>query len=223
MSENMMKKEGFTENSEEVKSKKRGLATASLVFGILALITTLFFVNYVFGFIGLILAIVYFCKKGKKYAKGRAITGLVCALLSIALSTSLWVGFYIYVTTTSITDIMDDVSQITGGEFNPEEIVNDFIQSNLPDSTAIEQIIGKELNYETLCEFVGEEVSIQTITNFVGDGIDPAEVEELVSTLDTEAVINDLGGNLTYKAMEEKIGEDFTYQDLKQYLGKFQK
>ena len=34
---------------EPVKAKK-GFATASLVFGILAFITTLFLVNYVFGF-----------------------------------------------------------------------------------------------------------------------------------------------------------------------------
>jgi hypothetical protein len=119
-------------------------------------------------------------------------------------------------------DIMDDVNKLTGGEINPEEIINEAIRSNIPDPTAIEQMIGKELNYDTLCEFVGEEVSIQTITNFIGDGIDPNECAAVLSEVDINAVINDLGGEITYKALEAKVGEDFTYRELMGYLEGFQ-
>ena len=77
---------------------KSGLATGALVLGILAIITTLFFINYIFGLIGLILGIVYLVKKGEKKAKGRAIAGIVCTVLSLGVSTWLWGSIYIYFT-----------------------------------------------------------------------------------------------------------------------------
>ena len=228
MSEEMLIKDDNVESVANVEQtennmgpKKTGLATAALVLGILALITTLILINYVFGLLALIFAIVYLCKKGKKYAKGRAIAGLVCALVSIIISTCLYGGIYIYFTQSSITDIMDDVNTITGGEINPKEIINEAIQSSIPDQEAIKELLGKEINYDTLCEFVGEEVSLQTITNFIGDGIDANEFATLLSETDVDAVIKDLGGEITYKALEDRIGEDFTYQELKAYLEGF--
>lgn len=223
MSEEVLMNEQPEETVAEVKPVKNGLATGALVLGIIALITTLFFINYIFGIIGLILAIVYLAKKGEKEAKGRAIAGLVLSAISIVVNVCFWVGLYVYITTSSVTTLMDDVNKLTGGQVNPEQIINETIAEAIPDQAAIEQLIGKELNYDTLCEFVGEEVSIQTINNFVGDGIDSAELGTLIAETDVAAVIKDLGGELTYKALEEKIGEDFTYDDLKAYLEGFKK
>ena len=45
---------------------KKGLAKASLVLGILAFITTLLVVNYVFGILALIFGIIYLTKKDRK-------------------------------------------------------------------------------------------------------------------------------------------------------------
>jgi hypothetical protein len=223
MNDEMLINEGFEQNTEPTGPKKTGLATAALVLGILALVTTLIFINYIFGILALIFAIIYLCKKGKKSAKGRAITGLVLALVSIVISTCLYGGIYIYLTQTNITDIMEDVNTITGGEINPQEMINDAISSSIPDQTAIKELLGREIDYDLLCEFVGEEVSLQTILNFVGDDFDANEFATVLSETDVEAVINHLGGEITYKALEDKIGEDFTYDELKAYLEGFKR
>lgn len=220
MSEQMLN-EQMERETAETKEIKNGLATGALVLGILALITTLFFLNYIFGIIGLILAVVYLAKKGEKPAKGKAIAGLVCAAVSIVVSTCIWVGLYVYLTTTGITTLLTDVNKFTGGRVNPETVINEAIESSIADKTAIEQLLGKELNYNTICEFVGEEVSLKTINNFVGDGINGEELKTIIKEVDTAAVISDLGGNLTYKALEEKLGKNFTYDDLKEYLENF--
>ena len=62
---------------------KTGLATASLVFGILAFITTLFFLNYLFGLLALIFGIIYLVKKAEIKPKGQAITGIILSLVSV--------------------------------------------------------------------------------------------------------------------------------------------
>ena len=67
---------------------KKGLAKASLVLGILAFITTLFVVNYIFGIIALICGIVYLTKKADVKPKGKAIAGIVLASLSLIISTN---------------------------------------------------------------------------------------------------------------------------------------
>ena len=114
---------GKTVTQEQPKIVSRGLATGALILGILALCTTCFFINYIFGIIGLILAIVYFVKKGIKNAKGRAVTGLVCGVLSMVTSTYIYGSLYIYVTETSLLDIMEDLGEITGGVIDPEDSV----------------------------------------------------------------------------------------------------
>lgn len=221
MNEDMLRNEGVAQPIVPQEPRRTGLATVALVCGILALNTTLFFINYVYGLIGVICAIVYLCRKEKKYGKGRAIVGLILAILSLFISTSLWVGIGVYVTTSSIEDIIDDIKDATDGIINPEEIINDFIQSNVRDPEAIQQLLGKELNYDTLCEFVGEDVSIRDISNFMDEEYDFDEFMELLSETDGVAVRNDLGGEVTYEALEDKIDEDFTYEDLKEYLEDF--
>lgn len=207
--------------TNETKRGKNGLATAALVLGILSLITMVLLVNYIFGIVSLVLAIVYLTKKEDKPAKRKAIAGLVCAAVSIVASTCLWIGITVYLSNTGITTIMNDIYNITGGKVNPETIINDAIDSNISDKETIEQLLGKELNYHTICEFMGDEVSLTTIDRFVGDGIDGSEIASIINETDTNAVIKDLGGDITYKALETKLGSDFTYNDLKTYLKNF--
>ena len=97
------------------------------MLGILSLITVLFFINYVLGIIAIILAIVVFVKSGPKKGKIKAGIGLGLAVLSIAVSTYTWVSVYIYFTSTLVTQMMEDVKRLSGGQIEPEKMVNDVI------------------------------------------------------------------------------------------------
>ena len=208
---------------------KTGAATAALVLGIIALITTLFLVNYIFGLIAIICAVVFLIKsRGVKAGKAKAITGLALASVSVIASTVIWVSIYNYFTQTDLNTIMKDVATITGGEIDPEEIIAQEFDKvlnveQMPELKAVEEALGKEINYDTLKEFVGEDLNVDKITKFVGDGIDTTKIQEVAETLDYEAVMEDLDQELTYKKLEEKIGEDFTYEDLMEYLEGFKK
>lgn len=215
------------------ESQKTGAATAALVFGILALITTLFIINYVFGLIGIICGIVFLVKKNRTKGKKRAITGLVLAILSVVISTSVWVGTYIYLTTTDLNTLLSDISNVvasaTGGEINLEQQVADAVNLRIqaavtetPELKAVEQVLGKELNYDTIKEFVGEDLSVEKIQNFMGDGIDASKLNEVMENVNYEAVMESLDNELSYKKLEEKIGKDFTYDELMEYLSQYQ-
>lgn len=212
--------------------KKTGIATAALVFGILSILTICIFLNYVFGLIGLILAIVYLVKKGQKFAKGRAIAALICCVISIGISSVIWYGIYDYLMNTSVIDLAEDLQEATGGEFNVQQMVDDSIdsyldsvvgdQANAAKLEEVEQMIGITLDYEGLCQFVGEEVTVKKLQKFVGDGIDATELSEVITNMDHQAAVDDIGGAFTYKALEEKLGEGFTYDELLEYLKQFQ-
>lgn len=214
---------------EEQMKVKTGTATAALVLGIIALITTLFFVNYIFGLIAIVCAIVFLVRsKGVNAGKGRAITGLALASVSVIASTFIWVSIYNYFTQTDLNTIMKDVATITGGEIDPEEIIAQEFDKvlnveQMPELKAVEEALGKEISYDTLKEFVGEDLNVDKITKFVGDGIDTTKIQEVAETVDYAAVMEDLDQELTYKKLEEKIGEDFTYEDLIEYLEGFKK
>lgn len=191
----------------EIKQVKNGLATGALVLGILALLTTLVFINYIFGIIGLILGIVYLVKKGEKKAKGRAIAGLICTVLSLAVSTVIWGSVINYFVNTDLETMMSDLSTVTGGQIDPMKDIN----------TAIESALGEGADINTIEEMIGRELSVKTITEFMGD----SSVEEIMSfaeTVDMQAVANDLGGEISYEKIEEKLGKDFTFEDIKAYV-----
>ena len=212
--------------------KKTGLATASLVFGIISILTVLIFINYIFALFGLLFAIIYLLRKGEKPAKGRAIAGLVCTLLSIIVSTCLWYGIYNFVMNTDIMTLAEQVEQLTDGQIDIEATINEaidgFIVSLSEDGTftgqleAVEKLLGKELNYQTLRDFMGEEITVNKIRHFVGKGIDMDELANIITNVDYNAIRNDLGNDFTFKALEEKLGENFTYTDLLDYLKTFQ-
>ena len=191
----------------EIKQVKNGLATGALVLGILALLTTLVFINYIFGIIGLILGIVYLVKKGEKKAKGRAIAGLICTVISLVVSTVIWGSVINYFVNTDLETMMSDLSTVTGGQIDPMKDIN----------AAIESALGEGADINTIEAMIGRELSVKTITEFMGD----SSVEEIMSfaeTVDMQAVANDLGGEISYEKIEEKLGKDFTFEDIKAYV-----
>ena len=215
--------------AEPAKAKK-GFATAALVFGILAFITTLFFLNYIFGILALIFGIIYLAKKADVKPKGKAIAGDVLASLSLIISTTLWVGVYIYLTQTNITDIIGDVSSIiTGEKVDGEEVVNQMISDAIGDVAemeAVKEVFGGEINMDTIEEFVGGEVTVDRVVDFVGD-VKPEEIEQFVSEVQTmdstvlENIANDFEGEISYEKLEEKLGEDFTLTDIMDYIKEY--
>ena len=234
---------------EPVKAKK-GFATAALVFGIFAFITTLFLLNYVFGVLSLIFGISYLVKKADVKPKGKAITGIVLASLSLIISTTIWVGGYIYFTQTSITDIIDDavgllnndfvgskLEELTGGAVNGEmleqlgsgeDIVNNMVLS----------MTGGIADLETLEAFVGEEISIGRVVEFVGDvkeeeitglmnqfsAMDQEKMSEVMVEIIQDFKIDIESGaeiEITYEMLEEKFGKDFSLREIMDYFGKY--
>ena len=183
---------------------KSGLATGALVLGILAIITTLFFINYIFGLIGLILGIVYLVKKGEKKAKGRAIAGIVCTVLSLGVSTWLWGSYF---TTTDIETMMNDLATVTGGQIDPMKDIN----------AAIESALGEGASIDTIEQMIGRELSVKTITEFMGDA-SAEEIMNYANSVDMKAIANDLGGEISYDKLAEKLGENFTFEDVKNYV-----
>ena len=221
--------------AQEPVVAKKGFAKAALVFGILAFITTLLLVNYVFGILALIFGIIYLTKKADVKPKGKAITGVVLASLSLIISTTIWVGGYIYFTQTSITDIMDDaigilsndaisgkLEELTGGAINKEMLEQLGSGEEVMD-TMIVNMTGGAMNLETVEQFVGGEVSVDRIVNFVGD-VKEEEITTFinnVSTMDEASIQNlvtEFGGEVTYERLEEKLGKDFTLRELMEYI-----
>lgn len=199
---------------EPVKAKK-GFATACLVFGIFAFITTLFFVNYVFGILSLVFGIIYLAKKADIKPKGKAIAGLVLTVLSLTISTTIWVSAYIYVTKTDVTQIMEDAAALMGEEIDGREILNQMVA----EST------GNMMDLDTIEQFIGGEVTVERVANFVGD-VKEEEINAFVnkvSTMDEASIqnlIQEFGGEVTYEKLEEKLGKDFTLRELMDYIEK---
>lgn len=202
----------YAKMQEPVVAKKR-FATAALVFGILAFITTLFVLNYVFGILALIFGTVYLAKKADVNPKGKAITGIVLAIFSLVISTTIWVSAYNYVTKTEISQIVQDVAGLMGEEIDGKEVLNSYVA----------EMTGGAVDMETIQQFVGGEVSIERIMNFVGD-VNEEEITTFINKISTldEATIQNLmlefGGEVTYERLEEKLGVDFTLRELIDYI-----
>lgn len=197
-----------------VKAKK-GFAKACLVFGILALITTLFMINYVFGILSLLFGIIYLVKKADVKPKGKVIAGLICAVLSLVISTTIWVSAYVYVTKTDVATIMEDVASLMGEEINGREMLNQMVA----------ETTGNMMDLDTIEQFVGGEVTVERVLNFVGD-VKEEEITAFinkVSTMDPQAlqsIAAEFEGEITYEKLEEKLGKDFTLRELMEYVEK---
>ena len=202
---------------------KKGLATASLVLGILAFITTLFFLNYIFGIIALVLGIVYLAKKADVKPKGKAVTGIVLASLSIIISTTLWVSAFVYFTRTNITDIIEDFGALTGQELDGKDVVNQAIKNTIGEVKLGET----EINLDTIEAFVGGDVSVEKVVDFVGD-VKTEEINQFMDELyympaeKVQSMMSEFEGEVTYEKLEEKLGEDFSLEELMDYVRDYQ-
>ena len=197
---------------EPVKAKK-GFATACLVFGIFAFLTTLFLINYVFGILSLIFGIIYLAKKADIKPKGKAIAGIVLTVISLVISTSIWVSAYMYFVKTDVYTIMEDAAGVLGEEIDGRETINQM----LLDST------GGKISIDTVEEFLGGEVSLERLIKFIGD-VNEMEITDFINELSEmdpeklEALINEFQGEVTYEKLEEKLGKDFNLRDLMDYV-----
>lgn len=200
---------------QEPKKAKKGFATACLVFGIFAFITTLFLVNYVFGLLSLIFGIIYLAKKADIKPKGKAIAGIVLTVISLVVSTTIWVSAYMYFVKTDVYTIMEDFGTMMGEEIDGRETVNQMVV----------EATGNMMDLNTIEEFVGGEVTVERMVNFVGD-VKEEEITEFVnkvSTMDEASIqnlIQEFGGEVTYEKLEEKLGKDFTLRELMEYIDK---
>ena len=195
---------------------KKGFAKAALVFGILAFITTLLVINYVFGILALVFGIVYLTRKADVKPKGKAIAGIVLASLSLIISTTIWVGAYNYVTKTEISQIVQDVAGLMGEEVDGKEVINSYVAEmtgGSVDMTTIEQFIGGEISIDRLMKFVGD-VPQETIIEFVNkvQNMDPAVIQKIMTEFE---------GEITYEKLEEKLGKDFSLKELMEYIDNY--
>lgn len=204
--------EPVVQQEKPVKAKK-GFATACLVFGIFALLTTLFLINYVFGILSLLFGIIYLAKKADIKPKGKAITGIVLAVISLIISTSIWVSAYMYFVKTDVYTIMEDAAGILGEEIDGRETLNQMIT----------EATGNRINLDTIEEFMGGEVSLERIIKFIGD-VKDVEITDFINELSEmdpekiESLIAEFQGEVTYEKLEEKLGKDFTLRELMDYV-----
>lgn len=209
--------EPVVQQKKPVQAKK-GFATACLVFGILALITTLFLINYVFGILSLLFGIVYLAKKADIKPKGKAIAGIVLAAISLVISTSIWVSAYMYFVKTDVYTIMEDVAGIMGEEIDGRETLNQMIT----------EATGGRISIDTIEEFVGGEVSVERLIKFIGD-VKDVEITDFINELSEmdpekiESLIAEFQGEVTYEKLEEKLGKDFTLRELMDYVRNYVK
>ena len=195
---------------------KKGFAKAALVFGILAFITTLFVINYVFGILALIFGIIYLSSKADVKPKGKAITGIVLASLSLIISTALWVGIYNYILNTEVSQIITDVGALIGEEIDGEELLNQTVAEmtgGAVDLATIEQFVGGEISLDKIVAFVGD-VSEEELTAFVDRAMNMDEAA-------IQSIMTDLGGEITYEGLQAKLGEDFSLKELMEYIDKY--
>ena len=201
----------YTQPVQEPVRAKTGCATAALVFGIFALLTTLFFINYVFGLLSILFGVIYLLKKADIKPKGKVITGLVMSVLSLAISTAIWVSVYNYVVTTNFTDIVEDVVGLTGEEINGDEMMNDIIQSST----------GGVMDLEMIENFVGGEVSVERIMQFM-DGVTEEDINNFIYKLeyvDPESIPEEfMTDEISYETLVEIFGENFTMRDIFDYV-----
>lgn len=214
--------EEVVENEEVVEAKpvaaKKGFAKAALVFGILAFITTLLVINYVFGILALVFGIIYLAKNADDKPKGKAITGIVLASLSLIISTTIWVNAYNYFMKTDVSQIITDLGNLIGEEIDGEEIMNQTVA----------EMTGGAIDLKTIEEFVGGKVSIDKIVDFVGN-VSEEEITTFINevqTMDQEvlsSIVAEFEGEVTYEKLEAKLGKDFSLKELMEYIRNFEK
>ena len=197
---------------------KKGFAKAALVLGILALITTAVFINYIFGILAIIFGVLYLMKRAEVQPKGKAIAGIVLASISLIISTTIWINVYNYFMHTSASQIITDMGNLLGEEIDGKEVLNQTVlemTGGAMDLATVEQFVGGEVSIDKIVEFVGD-VTEEEITTFINE----------VQTMDQatiQNIMNELGGEVSYEKLEEKLGKDFSLKELMEYIRKFEK
>ena len=200
------------ETAQQPVKAKQGFAVAALIFGILALITTLFLINYVFGILAIVFGVLYLKRKADVKPKGKAIAGLVCAAISLIISTTIWVSAYVYITKTDVATILEDVASLMGNEIDGRETIDGVIKeytNNFLDLEQMEEIVGGEVSLGQILNFV-DDVTEQEITEFI----------EEVQSRDLSKLKEEFKDGVTYEVLEEKLGKNFTLKDLMEYIDK---
>ena len=196
---------------------KQGFAIASFVLGIFAFITTLFFINYLFGILALVFGTIYLVKKADVKPKGKAITGIILAVISLIISTCIWVSAYMYFVKTDVYTIMEDAAGIMGEEIDGRETLNQM----LLDAS------GNRISIDTLEEFVGGEISVERLLKFIGDvkEVELTEFIDYLSNIDPgklESIIAEFDGEITYEKLEEMFGKEFKLRDIINFVRNYQ-
>lgn len=132
------------------KQKQSGLGIASLILGIVGLISCCIIIGIIPCIIGLILGII--ALSDKKYSHGTAIAGVVCSGLGIFLFVIvLLVGIFSPEDKNTETNSDSQIVQ-SQSEENKEIIIESEIQTESKIETEIEEKELSEEEYKSLCE-----------------------------------------------------------------------
>lgn len=116
--------------------KNNGLATASMVLGIIAICTSFIPIinnaSFVMGILAAIFGIIVLLKKGKK---GKAIAGLILGVLAIVFTLSLQKSW-----SDSLNELSNDLDTISGA--NTDEVLNTSVDVSLGNFAYTDQGYG---------------------------------------------------------------------------------
>lgn len=185
----------------DIPAKKpgKGLGIAALILGIIGLLTSCCFGGYIFGLIGMILAIVCLAKKG---SKGLGISGLVISALSFLLSLAVTIMMLVFpafleqVVPDDYDYILDELGlndyddydyDYDDYDYDDYDYDYDFSSS---DVTGTNQIKVGSILYDLPADFsslalsVNSEYSSDSVTDIETYGLESGEYEFVL--LDTE-------------------------------------
>lgn len=138
---------GDTTSSINKTSNDKNLATVSLVFGLISMVTGCFCFGEIFAILAIILGSVYISRNKDGDHRGKAITGIITGVLSIVLV----IVLVIFVAVFAEDDIMSDIGSSIS--YDIDEIIDDFSR----DDEAVE--------YQDYLDNLGVEESFTDETN----------------------------------------------------------
>ena len=108
-----------------------GAAVASLVLGIVAILTSFVVVGLLFGILGLVFGIIGLrrARKGKAGRRGMAVTGTALSIVGIVLGvvfTIAWVGFGTFLFSNGATDYADCIQRAGGDAAAQQQCAQQF-------------------------------------------------------------------------------------------------
>ena len=109
-------------------NQPKGLAIASLVLGIIALLSSLFIVGIVFGIVGLVLGFIATskAKKGTGGGRGMAIAGIVLSIIAILISVAVIVAAVFFANSDSVQNLSECLDQAGNDTAAQQQCQDDF-------------------------------------------------------------------------------------------------